>query len=193
MDEAKAKGRHTRQALIQAGIEEINRHGVAGLSMRRIAQRCGVSCGAPYKHFGDRNEFIAAIIEHVNGQWHTRQAKILEAWAGDTRRQIVEISTEYVRFLAENPHLRAILTLKDEGFDNVYHNIRGQMSSPTQQLIDRYCQEHHLDEEVRRRKVYVIRALIFGASIQFDNGELPYNEQSMQIVHDSIARELALP
>ena len=105
----------------------------------------------------------------------------------------MEISTEYVRFLVENPHLRAILTLKDEGFDNVYHKIRGQMSSPTQQLIDRYCQEYHLDEEVRRRKVYVIRALIFGASIQFDNGELPYNEQSMQIVHDSIARELALP
>ena len=46
------RGRETRQALIQAGVEEINRHGVTEFSVRRIAQICGVSCGAPYKHFG---------------------------------------------------------------------------------------------------------------------------------------------
>ena len=43
------RGRETRQALIQAGVEEINRHGVTEFSVRRIAQICGVSCGAPYK------------------------------------------------------------------------------------------------------------------------------------------------
>ena len=53
------RGRETRQALIQAGVEEINRHGVTEFSVRRIAQICRVSCGAPYKHFGDRREFIA--------------------------------------------------------------------------------------------------------------------------------------
>ena len=192
-DQPKAKRRNTRQDLIKAGIEEINRHGVAGFSMRRIAQNCGVSCGAPYKHFGDRKEFVAAIIDYVNEQWHAQQARILETWAGDTRRQIVEVSTGYIRFLVENPHLREILTLKDEEFDNIYHKARGQMSSPTQQLIQRYCQENHLDDETRQRKVYVVRALIFGAAVQFDSGELPYNEHTLQIVHDSIERELSLP
>ena len=90
-DQPKAKRRNTRQDLIKAGIEEINRHGVAGFSMRRIAQNCGVSCGAPYKHFGDRKEFVAAIIDYVNEQWHAQQVGILETWAGDTRRQIVEV------------------------------------------------------------------------------------------------------
>lgn len=192
-EQPKAKRRNTRQELIKAGIAEINRHGVAGFSMRRIAQDCGVSCGAPYKHFGDRKEFIAAIIEYVNSQWNTRQAEILAAWDGDTRKQIVEVSTEYIRFLMENPHLRAILTMKNEEFDNVYHKRREEMSSPTQQMILRYCQEYHISEEVRQRKQYVIRALIFGAAVQFENGELPYDEHSMQIVHDSIERELLLP
>ena len=48
-------------------------------SVRRIAQICGVSCGAPYKHFGDRREFIAAVIEYVNDQWRAEQTKILTA------------------------------------------------------------------------------------------------------------------
>ena len=161
--------------------------------MRRIAQLCGVSCGAPYKHFGDRKEFIAAIIDDVNAQWHARQAELLAAYEGDTRKQIVEMSTGYVQFLAENPHLRAILTLKDRDFDNVYHRVRGELSSPTQRLIERYCQEEQLDEETRQRKVYVVRSLIFGAAIQFDNGELPYSEHTLKMVHDSIERELLLP
>lgn len=192
-EQPKSKRRNTREELIKEGIEEINRHGVAGFSMRRIAQNCGVSCGAPYKHFGDRKEFIAAIIEYVNAQWHTQQAKILQTWEGNTRQQIIEVSVAYVRFLQENPHLRAILTLKDEEFDNVYHKMRGEMSSPTQQMIQRYCQEHQIGEQVRQRKVYVIRALLFGAALQFDNGELPYNEQTLGMVRDSIERELDLP
>lgn len=46
------RGRETRQALIQAGVEEINRHGVTEFSVRRIAQICGVSCGAPINTSG---------------------------------------------------------------------------------------------------------------------------------------------
>ena len=184
------KHRNTREALIQAGINEINEYGVANLSMRRIAKACGVSPGAPYKHFSDRNDFIAAIIEAVNLQWRYSQLQLLETYAGDSAKQIVEMSTGYVRFLIENPHLAAILTLKDEEFDNVYHRLRGELSSPTQKLILQYCQEHDIDRATRRRRVYVIRALIFGAIIQFDSGELIYSKETLQMVHDCIAKAL---
>ena len=103
------------------------------------------------------------------------------------------MSTGYVQFLVEHPHLRAILTLKDEEFDNVYHKMRGEVSSPTQQLIQRYCEEYAIPPDVRLRKVYVIRALIMGAAIQFENGELAYGADTLQMVHDSIQRELELP
>lgn len=127
------------------------------------------------------------IIDDVNAQWHARQAELLAAYEGDTRKQIVEMSTGYVQFLAENPHLRAILTLKDRDFDNVYHRVRGELSSPTQRLIQRYCQEEQLDEETRQRKVYVVRSLIFGAAIQFDNGELPYSEHTLKMVTTALS------
>ncbi len=85
-----------------------------------------------------------------------------------------------------------ILTLKDEEFDNVYHKLRGELSSPTQQLIVHYCRERQIPPEVRRRKVYVVRALILGAAIQFENGELTYGEEALQMVHDCIQQALEL-
>lgn len=192
-EQPRSKRRNTRQELIEAGIAEINRYGVADFSMRRIAQTCGVSCGAPYKHFGDRKEFIDAIIDHVNRQWKAQQTKLLEDYAGDTKAQIVEMSTGYVKFLIENPHLQSILTLKNAEFDNIYHKSEGESTSPTQRLVKRYCQERGISDEICYRKNYVIRSLIFGAPFLVRNGELEYGPEMLRMVHDSVQRELELP
>ena len=53
--------RNTREALILAGLEELNEYGIQHFSTRRVAKACGMSCAAPYKHFKDSHEFIAAI------------------------------------------------------------------------------------------------------------------------------------
>ena len=191
-EESKRRG-SKRDELVEAGIREINQYGITGFSMRRIAEACGVSCGAPYKHFGNRKGFIAAVIEYVNAQWHTRQQAVLQAYQGDTRRQIVEISVAYVRFLVEHPHFRSILMLKDDEFDNIYHRMRGELSSPTQKLVRRFQEESGMDPDTLHRKTYVLRALIFGAALMFDNGELTYNEANVEIVRSSIDREFDLP
>lgn len=132
---ASEKRQSKREALIKAGVEEINKHGITGFSIRRVAENCGVSCAAPAKHFGDRKGFIAAIIAYVNGQWHERQREIMDRYPGDLRKEIVELSVGYVQFLVEHPHFRSILMLKDDEFDNTYHKLRGELSSPTQKLV----------------------------------------------------------
>ena len=182
-----------RQQLIEAGIAEINQYGVTGFSSRRVAASCGLSCAAPAKHFGDRNGFLAAIIDYVNGQWAAEQEKILQRYEGSTRQQIVEESVGYVEFLVEHPHYRSILMLKDDEFDNIYHKKKGELSSPTQKLIAQYCKEAGLDETQRLRKTYVIRSLIFGAALMFDTGEIEHTDRMMAIVRECIDREFDLP
>ena len=182
-----------RQQLIEAGIAEINQYGVTGFSSRRVAASCGLSCAAPAKHFGDRNGFLAAIIDYVNGQWAAEQEKILQRYEGSTRQQIVEESVGYVEFLVEHPHYRSILMLKDDEFDNIYHKKKGELSSPTQRLIAQYCKEAGLDETQRLRKTYVIRSLIFGAALMFDTGEIEHTDRMMAIVRECIDREFDLP
>lgn len=45
-----------KELLIQTGVEEIKNHGIDQLSLRTVAKTCGVTHGAPYKHFGSKEE-----------------------------------------------------------------------------------------------------------------------------------------
>lgn len=189
----KTRKNSKREELIKAGLAEINEYGVAGFSVRRVAEACGVSSGAPYKHFGNKTGFEAAMIEYVNAQWSQRQQAIVENNPDSTRKQLVEFSVEYVKFLVDNPHFRSILMLKDDKFDDVYQQMRGRVSTLTQQLVQKYCAEVNMSQEVQLRKLYIVRALIYGAALMFDNGQLPYNTDTVAIVRNSIDREFDLP
>ncbi len=185
--------KNMKEALLLAGISEINANGVHNFSIRRVAESCNVSCAAPYKHFKDKREFIAGVIEYVNEQWARRQQEILDGCADSLREQIVEVSVGYVEFLMEKPYFRSILMLKDEEFDNIYHRTRGQMSSRSQQLEQAVFATGAWDEPTFRRKLHLIRALIFGTVFLCDTGEITYGERSLAELRYNIEREFDLP
>ena len=182
-----------REVLLLAGISEINANGITGFSIRRVAAACNVSCAAPYKHFKDKMEFIAAIIEYVNDQWRERQMEILAACGDDLRKQVVEVCCGYLDFLMEKPYYRSILLLKDEEFDNIYHHPRGELSSRSQQLEQEIFQTNMFGPGIFKRKLHVIRALLFGTMFMLDTGELPYNEETLNNFRYCIDREFDLP
>lgn len=70
--------RNTREALILAGLEELNEYGIQHFSTRRVAKACGMSCAAPYKHFKDSHEFIAEILGYINRLYDAEQTVLLE-------------------------------------------------------------------------------------------------------------------
>ncbi len=152
-----------RDRLIIAGIEEISLHGVNDFSLRRVASRCDASCAAPYKHFKNREEFIRAIVSYINSQWALLSDSILRLYSGDTRRQLVELSVAYIRFLAANSNYRAALTASGES----------EFESPEfSTLLERYCDENHIPERDRPRRLYAVKALMFGTVSMLSSGEL---------------------
>lgn len=182
-----------QEELILAGIEELNNNGFHNFSVRRISTKCGVSCAAPYKHFKDKNDFIAAIINYINMIWAKRQLAIVRKYKGDFVTQLVEISKDYIRFLVENPHFRSVLMMKDSEFDAEFNNLKSQMSKRVLKIINRFSKETGMPEAISKRKFYIIRSLIYGASLMFDNGEIEYNEENLCIFSDAILREFNLP
>lgn len=183
------KTSNLRDALIIAGINEINTHGVAGFSIRRVAENCNVSCAAPYRHFENKRDFIAAIIDYVNDLWAERQEEILSQCGNSLQEQIIEITVNYIRFLMEKPFYRSILMLKDDEFDNLYHKKRSQFGSLTQSLEAQFYSASGLDEATWERKRLVIRSLIFGSVFLYDNGEFEYNDRNMDHLRYTISRE----
>lgn len=64
------KGRSglTLDAIIDAGIAIANESGIDGLSMRKIAEKLGVSAMSLYAHVPSKTELIDLMVDHVNGK-----------------------------------------------------------------------------------------------------------------------------
>ncbi|HIU94835.1 MAG TPA: TetR/AcrR family transcriptional regulator [Candidatus Aphodomorpha intestinavium] len=189
----KQDGGHLREELILAGIEEIEAHGVRGFSLRRVAKKCGVSCAAPYKHFADLNDFLLAIVRYVNQQWYAIQKRIIAAHPDDPRRQLTEISVEYIRFLMDNPHFRSIIMLREDDISPEMQHEKAALSAGTMRCIRAYCRRAGMPHDVEVRKTFLVRSIIYGAALMFDNGELPYTEENRRNVFHLIDREFDLP
>src|SRR6266436_7034876 len=52
---------HLREVLLQAAIQLIAEVVPAGFTLREVARRAGVSHNAPYRHFPDREDLLAAM------------------------------------------------------------------------------------------------------------------------------------
>jgi AcrR family transcriptional regulator len=92
-----------KNALIQAGVEILALDGVAGLSLRKVAQRAGVSHTAPYAHFADKQALIAAISTEGYRTLYEEFVMIREKFQTDPLQQLVEAALAYVRFALTKP------------------------------------------------------------------------------------------
>ena len=102
-------------------------------------------------------------------------------------------SMHYIRFLTEHPAFRRIVMQSFQDCDEEYRVLRGQMSIKTYEVVSRYCEEVQMPPDVRKRKTFIVRAIIYSAALFFDNGELEYNEKNMEQVRGLLEREFDLP
>ncbi len=87
-------------ALIREAVRIVATDGVAGLTMREVARRVGVSHAAPYRHFANLNGLADAVAEHG-------VCTLLEALsqidADDIADRLRALVAAYVEFAADNP------------------------------------------------------------------------------------------
>lgn len=91
-----------RKALIENGIEFINQYGEEKLSLRKVAERCGVSNAAPYAHFKDKDDFINAMQGYVMDSFMDSLA-LCASECGDDTQILSELGVCYVMFFYHNP------------------------------------------------------------------------------------------
>lgn len=172
--------RDVRDRLIAAGIRELTEHGIQQFSLRRVAQNCGLSCAAPYKHFRDKQALIGAVSDAINRDWFTRQAQAVAHLAGDTRAQLRVICKEYLRFLRDNPNFCALITLRDEHTGKWHLNRLFDQSSLTKKLIAQYAAERRMTEMDVYCRVYAIRAMLYGAAMMNQHDDMRLTDPALE-------------
>lgn len=90
-----------REALIEAALQLIAERGVHGFSIAEASRRLGVSSGAPYRHFSDRDELLAAISARALDTLREMYLEAITPGEPATRR-LAALARVYVRFAAEH-------------------------------------------------------------------------------------------
>tara|TARA_B100000446_G_scaffold180269_1_gene196200 strand:+ start:613 stop:1215 length:603 start_codon:yes stop_codon:yes gene_type:complete len=60
------RSEHTREALIEAGIEQLSVHGYHGTGIKQILDEVGVPKGSFYNFFASKEAFVVEVIGHYN-------------------------------------------------------------------------------------------------------------------------------
>lgn len=82
-----------RAAVLSAAVDAITEHGPAGLSLRDLARRAGVSHAAPAHHFGDK----AGVLTALAAEGYDLLADALSA-AQQRTGSFLEVGVAYIRF-----------------------------------------------------------------------------------------------
>ena len=173
----------SRDRLIQAGMRELEEQGLEGFSLRRVAQRCGVSCAAPYRHFKDKRALVQAIAREYEARWAERQQRALSEVDGDLTRQLQAVCKEYLRFLLDNPNYCKLVTLSDAATGKWFLSSLMDGSSPSKRLIQQYCASHSMDPETAHVKIVLLRGLFFGVAMLVGSGELELSEDRIELLY----------
>jgi len=103
---ARPPGRPPRlhfEQVIETAAELIEADGLAALTMRRVAEECGVTTMALYRHVQTKEELIALIANRAIDQFQLPAVR-----SADWREELASVVTRMHEFLLEHPEFASI-------------------------------------------------------------------------------------
>ena len=94
-----------RSTLLNAANLMLKETGIEGLSLRKLADKVGVSRTAPYHHFKDKNQLLCAIAEQGFVQWQQDAASIFNQAELSAKQKYRQFFHGYISYAADNPEL----------------------------------------------------------------------------------------
>jgi AcrR family transcriptional regulator len=81
---------HLRRALLDAALQVLTEEGLAGLTLRAVARRAGVSEAAPYHHFASKAALVEALVVETLQQLAQALQEILSRWRSPPGRPFMD-------------------------------------------------------------------------------------------------------
>ncbi len=136
IDGRRLRYQHRRSELLEAVGEYVLDHGIASLSLRRVAKNVGVSHATLQHHFGSKEELVDEIVDHLLGRTlvpgpdPSRLRDLWAGWTSPTGRRDIRLFFEIVgQSLFDEPGYAG----------TVKRSIENRTSALTTTLIDQGC------------------------------------------------------
>lgn len=99
-----------RAQLVRTTVALLRTRGPTEISLREVARQLGVSSGAPYHHFADRDALFAAVA--LDG-WRHLGARLAAPITGSAEDRLRAAGDAYIRFALENPEHYRVMFLPE--------------------------------------------------------------------------------
>lgn len=126
----------TRQALLDAAERVFRESGVTRATLGDVASAAGVTRGAVYWHFRDKDELFAAMCSRATLPMQSRLEQAAARDGDDAIATLRDVSVQALREIASNPRTRAVLEILLCKSERLPHGIDG---APQADEMDRQC------------------------------------------------------
>ena len=96
------------RAIVNAALEVLSETQSTEFSLRELSRRAGVTHNAPYKHFADKRELLAAV-SGAGFELLAKRMTDVTATLSNPRQRLSAIARAYVRHGVENPALYRLM------------------------------------------------------------------------------------
>jgi AcrR family transcriptional regulator len=91
----------TKDRIFAAAKAVLDREGVSGLTIRKVATRAGVSPMALYRHFADKDALLNALVQDGLAAW---EKVVRSLSAEDPMEWLEELTEAFLEFALSEPH-----------------------------------------------------------------------------------------
>ena len=123
------KGRRTRSRLLASGRKVLSRNGYVDLKMVDVAEEAGVSLGALYRYFRNKEDLFRALVDGIHEALFEASRAPNKELATDPKGALLEANLGYLSLYSENRDvMRALIEAStvDERFRSVWWAMRNR-------------------------------------------------------------------
>jgi AcrR family transcriptional regulator len=166
-----------RRVLIDAALQLAKEGGPPAVSVREAARRAGVSAGAPFRHFGDRDALMMAVAEEAQGRFRAEiEAALAEAPADDPLKRFRAFGIAYLRWAMKNPaHFEIISsgrTFDHDGASPLSRDNAELIALSGRMLAEAFAQGQLRSADLKQVQI-AGRALVYGFARMNIDGHFP--------------------
>ena len=137
-----------RESILETSAKLFCQKGYKGVSIRDIAQACGMTNAALYYHFENKEDLFLAMLQHNHTQ---TMSALLEAASaeGDLRDRLKRLVTRYADVMRSQRQSfwtvrRDVHHIDDARASKLFGGMRADFMRPIQQLIEAGQVQHQI-------------------------------------------------
>jgi len=138
------KGAETRERLIKATVELLEKRSIRDVSVADIASLAGTSTSAFYVYFSDVSAAALAAAECVEQITPQIEALLLDSWTRDTAQErAIELVDAYVNFAGKHHAILRVRNLAADEGDKRFDEVRRQSIARIHELLTARIEHAH--------------------------------------------------